>query len=99
MAKLGVQIINHAKLFVRNWYLEINRSLFVRLCWAAFVLVGDEVFVQEEQGSTHALLAREAADLPAQLYLERFDRLLASRVIHVELHFDFLSGEEACLLK
>ena len=57
VAELRVQIIDHAKLLIRKRYLEINRSLFVRLCRAAFVLVGNEVFVHVEQGSTHALLA------------------------------------------
>ena len=78
VAELRVQIIHDAELFVRERYLEINRSLFMRLCRTTLVLVGDEVFVHVEQGSTDTLLAREAANLPAQLYLERFDGLLAS---------------------
>ena len=57
MAELRVQIIDYAELFIRERYLEINRSLFMRLSRAAFVLVGDEVFLHVEQGSTDALLA------------------------------------------
>ena len=57
VAELRVQIIDHAELLIRKRYLEINRSLFVRLSRTAFVLVGDEIFVHVEQGSTHALLA------------------------------------------
>ena len=99
VAELGVQLVHDAEFVLDAGNGEFDRSRLSDFLSAAWILIRFDVLLNGEKWFWLALLSCPAIDNTLKFDFERLYRLLASAIVMVDIHADFLARCENKLFK
>lgn len=99
MAQLGVQVVDVPKLLIIQRDLELDSPRVSDLFSTTIEFEGENVVFISEERLSDSFLSREALNDSLHLELEGLDRLLALRVVHVDVNLNFITWQERILVK